>query len=111
VFAVDVSPDEDVSAPAEEPLHVSGWSHARRRWRSGGSQGELTLMDVLGRIIRLGGVSRAQQIRTDADCYLLPPLGGYKSLDFKRGRSISEISYRYSLEALGTWMQNNPCTW
>jgi predicted acylesterase/phospholipase RssA/CRP-like cAMP-binding protein len=111
VFAVDVSPDEDLAAPAEEPLHVSGWSHARRRWGSGDSQAELTLVDVLGRIIRLGGVSRAQQIRTDADCYLLPPLSGYKSLDFKRGRSIAEVSYRYSLEALGTWMQDNPYTW
>ena len=111
VIAVDVAPAGDVIAPEVDSLHVSGWKHARQRWGSTRPSLDLTLMDVLGRIIRLGGVSRAQQIRADADCYLLPPLEGFKGFDFKQGRKIAEVSYHYSLETLGAWMQDHACPW
>ena len=111
VIAVDVAPAGNLLAPETDSLHISGWTHARHRWGAGSPALDLTLMDVLGRIIRLGGVSRAQQIRADADCYLLPPLSGFKGMDFKHGREIAEVSYRYSLETFGAWMQDHTCPW
>jgi predicted acylesterase/phospholipase RssA/CRP-like cAMP-binding protein len=111
VVAVDVAPAGDVIAPRADSLHISGWSHAKQRWGPGQRDLDMTLMDVLGRIIHLGGVARAQQIRADADCYLMPPLSGFKSLDFKQGRKIAETSYQYSLEMLGAWMQDLACPW
>jgi len=112
VFAVDVAPSEDFLRPAEDHLAFSGWKQARRRWGSRTqSRPELTLMEVLGRAIRLGGVSRAQAIHADADCYLVPPLGRFKALDFSRGRAMAETSYVYALEALRGWLQDRGRPW
>jgi predicted acylesterase/phospholipase RssA/CRP-like cAMP-binding protein len=112
VFAVDVAPSEDFSRPVEEHLAISGWKQARRRWGSrSGPRPELTLMEVLGRAIRLGGVSRAQAIQADADCYLVPPLARFKALDFSRGRAMAETSYAYALEALGRWLEDRGRPW
>jgi predicted acylesterase/phospholipase RssA/CRP-like cAMP-binding protein len=112
VFAVDVAPSEDFSRPAEDHLAISGWRQARRRWGSrSGPRPELTLMEVLGRAIRLGGVSRAQAIQADADCYLIPPLGRFKALDFGRGRAMAETSYAYAVETLGRWLQDHGRPW
>jgi predicted acylesterase/phospholipase RssA/CRP-like cAMP-binding protein len=112
VFAVDVAPSEDFSRPVEEHLAISGWKQARRRWGSrSGPKPELTLMEVLGRAIRLGGVSRAQAIQADADCYLVPPLAKFKALDFSRGRAIAETSYVYALETLGRWLEDRGRPW
>jgi hypothetical protein len=68
-------------------------------------------MEVLGRAIRLGGVSRAQAIQADADCYLVPPLAKFKALDFSRGRAIAETSYVYALETLGRWLEDRGRPW
>ena len=112
VFAVDVAPSEDIHRPTEENLSISGWKQARRRWGSRFSlRPELTLMEVLGRAIRLGGVSRAQAIRADADCYLAPPLAEFKAWDFNHGRAIAEASYVYALETLGRWLEERGRPW
>jgi hypothetical protein len=68
-------------------------------------------MEVLGRAIRLGGVSRAQAIRADADCYLAPPLAEFKAWDFNHGRAIAEASYVYALETLGRWLEERGRPW
>jgi predicted acylesterase/phospholipase RssA/CRP-like cAMP-binding protein len=112
VFAVDVAPSEDIHRPTEENLSISGWKQARKRWGSRFSlRPELTLMEVLGRAIRLGGVSRAQVIQADADCYLAPPLAEFKAWDFDQGRAIAEASYVYALETLGRWLEERGRPW
>jgi predicted acylesterase/phospholipase RssA len=112
VFAVDVSPSESIFPPAEESLATSGWREIRRRWGSRAqARPEITLMEVLGRAIRLGGVSRAQRIHADTDCYLTPPLEQFKALDFSRGPAIEEKAYAYALHALGAWLQERGRPW
>jgi NTE family protein/lysophospholipid hydrolase len=112
VFAVDVSPSESIFPPAEESLATSGWRQIRRRWGSRAqARPEITLMEVLGRAIRLGGVSRAQRIHADTDCYLTPPLEQFKALDFSRGPAIEEKAFAYALHALGAWLQERGRPW
>ncbi len=111
VFAVDVSPSEEVASEASDALAVSGWRRARSRWGSKSARQELTLIDVLGRIVRFGGVNRARAIRSDADCYLLPPLGDFKALDFARGREIAEAAYGAAIVDVSAWIEENGRPW
>jgi predicted acylesterase/phospholipase RssA/CRP-like cAMP-binding protein len=112
VFAVDVSRSEEIPRPTGENLSVSGWKQLLGRFAPRSKrQPTVNMLDVLGRIIRLGGVSRAQLIRADADCYLAPPLTGFKALDFAQGRQIAEASYEWALQALGSWLHQNGRPW
>jgi NTE family protein/lysophospholipid hydrolase len=112
VFAVDVSPSADISLPSEENLFTSGWKQVGLRWGARSvALPKLTLMDVLGRAIRLGGVTRARVIQSDVDCYLVPPLTDFGAMDFKRGREMAETSYTYAMNALGSWLQQHGRPW
>lgn len=112
VIAVDVSPSEDVLSEGGDGLAVSGWKRARARWGAPANAAEqLTLFDVLGRIVRFGGVNRAQGIRGETDLYLVPPTGNFKALDFARGREIAEAAYGAALEDAGAWMLQHGRPW
>jgi predicted acylesterase/phospholipase RssA len=112
VFGVDVAPRQCISAPSDDLLAVSGWKLIRRHWSlRSRRQGANTMMDVLGRAIRLGGVCRAQSVHADTDCYLTPPLGTFRPMDFSRGAAIAESAYVYALKALGDWLQHNGRPW
>jgi NTE family protein/lysophospholipid hydrolase len=112
VFAVDVSPSGDIPPQTEENLYTSGWKQVGLRWGArSGAHRKLTLMDVLGRAIRMGGVTRARVIQSDVDCYLVPPLADFGAMDFKRGRAMAETSYTYALETLGSWLEQYGRPW
>jgi predicted acylesterase/phospholipase RssA/CRP-like cAMP-binding protein len=113
VFAVDVSPSEGIAGEAGDGLAVSGWGRARsrRKAKKNKSEPELTLIDVLGRIVRFGGVNQAQGIRARTDCYLVPPLRDFKALDFARGREIADAAYGAAIEEVGTWLQVHGRPW
>jgi predicted acylesterase/phospholipase RssA/CRP-like cAMP-binding protein len=113
VFAVDVSPSEEVAAGVGESLAVSGWGRARSRWTAKKKtlEPEMSLIDVLGRIIRFGGVNRAQGTRAEADCYLVPPLRDFKALDFARGREIADAAYHAAIEDVGAWIAEHGRPW
>jgi hypothetical protein len=71
----------------------------------------MSLIDVLGRIIRFGGVNRAQGTRAEADCYLVPPLRDFKALDFARGREIADAAYHAAIEDVGAWIAEHGRPW
>jgi NTE family protein len=112
VIAVDVSPSQAMIAGPEDGLAVSGWRTGLDRWLSRPTpRPTLTLLEVLGRMVRLGGTERAGHVHAETDWYLTPPLAGVKALDFHRGRELAENSYHYTLEAFATWTQQHGTPW
>ena len=112
VIAVDVSPSQLMTGGPADGLAVSGWRTGLDRWLSRPTpRPTITLLEVLGRMVRLGGTERAGHIHAETDWYLAPPLAGVKALDFHRGRELAENSYRYTLEAFPAWTQQHGTPW
>jgi lysophospholipid hydrolase len=93
-------------------MHLSGWRVARRRANPFSRKTKpATLMGIINRLVRLGGVAQEEQIRAAADLYLEPPLDGYTYRDFKCGEEMSQIAYDYTLTEMQRWIERNGRPW
>lgn len=112
VIGVDVSPNTDFSVREQFGLHLSGWHVARRRINPfSRRQKPATIVDIIARLIRLGGVAQLREIRSTADLYLLPPLEQFTFRDFHRGEEMSQIGYDYTLTHMQQWIAEHGRPW
>jgi len=112
VFAADVSPEREFRAGEEFGMDLSGWKVALRNANPFRKRQKIgTLSDILLRMIRLGGVAHAQQIRTNADLYLSVPLQRFSIRDFARGEELAGVGYDFTLKQLEAWIAEHGRPW
>lgn len=111
VIAAAVAPEKEFVGGQEFGTHISGWQVARNNFNPFRKHRIGTLADVLMRLIRLGGVSHAQQIRSSADFYLSVPLQRFTFRDFSRGEELARAGYDYAMPALEGWIAKHGRPW
>jgi predicted acylesterase/phospholipase RssA len=111
LISVDVSPHDDFSMPDSSDLHLSGWQLARHRLWPSSHKKVPGVLQILFRLIGLGGVAQKQKIKDYADVYLTPPAGHYSFRDFSHGEEMAQAAYPYAQEKLEDWMAQNGRPW
>jgi NTE family protein/lysophospholipid hydrolase len=111
VIAADVSPEKEFLGGQEFGTHVSGWRVVYNNLNPFRKRRMGTMADVLMRLIRLGGVSHTQQIRSSADLYLSVPLQQFTFRDFSRGEDLAQAGYDCAMASFESWMAEHGRLW
>jgi NTE family protein/lysophospholipid hydrolase len=106
IIAVDVDVREDMCVDRELPrLSVRRHLKGLLGMKSGASPG---IGDILYRAGHIGGLHQRAHIVAQADHYLEPPVGQFALMAYRRAADISEVGYRYAMEAIDKWDRQTP---
>jgi predicted acylesterase/phospholipase RssA/CRP-like cAMP-binding protein len=104
VIAVDVASQVDLTVASPTCTAVSGWSHVRSRLNPFSRKTSLPhIFDILTRATTLGAIHNTEAFKKEADLYLHPVAAGVGTLDWKAGRNLIEVGYRYAQTELEKW--------
>jgi predicted acylesterase/phospholipase RssA/CRP-like cAMP-binding protein len=68
-----------------------------------GTPGLPGISDILYRAGHIGGLHQRAHIVAQADYYLEPPVGQFALMAYRRAVDISDVGYRYAMEAIEKW--------
>lgn len=101
IIAVDVDVRQDMGVdPSLTRLSV--WNHIKGLVGLG-SYASPGIGDILYRAGHIGGLHQRAHIVALADHYLEPPVGQFALMAYRRAAEISEVGYRYAMEAIDQW--------
>ncbi len=103
VIAVDVNPKLDFII--HDKTLPSPWEVIRYRMLQTSKEGTNvpSILDVLTRSTMLGSIHKTDDVKSNVDLYLNPPIDQFNMLEFSSLHKIAEIGYQYAKEELPKW--------
>jgi len=102
VIGVDVNPKKDFNIPGNSI--PSPWAVIRNRmFPTKGAESIPSIFDILTRSTILGSVSKTDEVKTNIDLYLDPPIDKFGLLEFTALQEIADIGYEYAKKEVREW--------
>jgi predicted acylesterase/phospholipase RssA/CRP-like cAMP-binding protein len=104
VIAIDIASPVDLTVASPTSVSVSGWSQLWSRINPFAKKTPLPhIFDILARTTTLGAIHNTETLKKEADLYLHPVAADVDTFDWKAGRSLIDVGYRYALAELEHW--------
>ena len=104
VIAVDIAAPIDLTVSSQPPVAPAGWPVIGNLLNPFVEKKLLPhIFKILSRSTTLGSIHNTEAFKEQADFYLHPVTNGVDTFDWKAGRKLIEIGYRYALVEIEKW--------
>jgi predicted acylesterase/phospholipase RssA/CRP-like cAMP-binding protein len=101
VYAVDVSEQFEFKSSLTDSYTLSGWKLLGQRLNPFAKPPDIpNLLHILYRTTTAGSIRLLEEARSQADCYLSPPVHRFGIFDWRSADKIIDAGYRYAQNAL-----------
>ncbi|GAB6054326.1 cyclic nucleotide-binding and patatin-like phospholipase domain-containing protein [Magnetospira thiophila] len=109
IIAVDVDPQNDMTANEPYDGGLSGWQVLRSKLNPFSQTMNVPgIMSIVARATAIGGIAQYKQSMSGlADLYLSPPTGDFAIMAYKDGPKIADMAYDYAMKAIDDWRKGN----
>jgi NTE family protein/lysophospholipid hydrolase len=104
VIAVDIAPPVDLKVAPQVPVASAGRpAHANALNPFAEKKALPHIFKILSRSTTLGSIHNSEDFKNQADFYLHPVTNSVDTFDWKAGRELIEVGYRYALLEIEKW--------
>jgi CRP-like cAMP-binding protein/predicted acylesterase/phospholipase RssA len=106
VIAIDIALPVDLTVAPQLPVVLSGWPVLSNLFNPFAKKKSLPhIFEILSRSTTLGSIHNTDTFKEQADLYLHLVASGVDTFDWKAGRKLIEIGYRYALVEIEKWQK------
>jgi NTE family protein/lysophospholipid hydrolase len=104
VIAIDIAPPVDLTVSPQPPVASTSWPVLGNLLNPFAEKKSLPhIFKILSRSTALGSIHNTEDFKEQADLYLHPVTSGVDTFDWKAGRKLIEVGYRYALLEIEKW--------
>ena len=108
IIAVDVARADQTERLKPFDYSISGWKSLWKRLSPWATNPEFpSISEVMMRSISIANAQTVNVTKHIVDLYLEPPVQSFGLLDFNKVRTLADIGYRYTLERIGIWQNED----